>query len=344
MINIPNEQNTCPDIQTETLVQAVSKLLDTPVQHARYEAVRLYGGTLGDVRLLSGDADTGDGKHIPFRIVRKTQKQWQRPGDPHSWRREYDLAQSPFADLFTASFRWPRIAYTEMTDSETCLWMEYAEGVSGARLTLADLERAALELGRFQGRCARQQAVINQISCLGDTEYIRRDFAQWTPDTVEYRWLRSCDCTLPSQLKAMLMDAQAQSNQILQKLSSLPQVLCHRDYWTENIIAQSGGIIVIDWDCAGVGCIGEDIASLIADETEASQITTYYQTLVPAYCRGLSEYGKYPPREALPIREMILLKFGYRFVQQVMFAKSPQPKAEAIRALEAIYGMPRLAL
>jgi len=318
-------------------------MLGIPVQHIRYQSKSLQGGTLGDVQLLVGEASTQSGQQLPFRMVQKTQKQWHRPGDPGSWRREYDLAQSAFADYFPSALHFPTIYHTEITDDETRLWMEEISGISGAQLTLHNLEQAASALARFQGACMEKDDIMHRIVYLGDAEYLRRDFAQWTPDTVEYQWLRSSQCTIPKPLQTMLLDTQAQSDQILQRLHALPQVLCHRDYWTENIFVQNGSIAVIDWDCAGWGYIGEDIASLIADETEASQITAYYQALVPAYYNELRKFMQLPPMDTLPIREMILMKFGYRLVQQVMFAKEPEPKAEAIRILQQINGMRRNA-
>lgn len=323
-------------LQPDPVLRAIGALLGTPVTHADCQAAPLHGGTLGDVQLLRGEAVAEDGRRLPFRLVQKTQKRWERPGDPASWRREYDLFPSALTAAFTPSFRAPRVLHAEIGETENRLWMEYVEGRSGARLTPDDLSRAALELGRFQGRCAKQEEALRGIACLSDSGYPRREYAQWTPDTVEYRWLRSADCTLPHSLQTLLIDTQARADAIYKKLDSLPQVLCHRDYWTENIFATDGGIVVIDWDCAGWGCAGEDIASLIADETEASQIPVYYRMLLPAYYQGLQEYVSLPPVGELPIREMILLKFGYRLAQQVLFARRQEDKAEATAALREI--------
>jgi len=330
--------------QSDPLLRAAGALLGVPVLRADYQSTPLHGGTLGDVRLISGEAEAADGSRLPFRIVQKTQKRWERPGDPASWRREYDLFSPALSAAFAPSFRAPRIVHAEIGEQENRLWMEYVEGRSGTQLTPDDLERAALELGRFQGRCHQQSEALRRLGCLGDADYMRRDYAQWTPDTVEYRWLRSGDCTLPNDLQTLLIDTQEQSDAVFRRLGRLPQVLCHRDYWTENIFAASGGIVAIDWDCAGWGCVGEDIASLISDETQPSQIGPYYRLLVPAYVQGLRELISLPPMDDIPIREMILLKFGYRLLQQVMFARSPEPKEQAIAALQQIGQLPRAVL
>jgi hypothetical protein len=301
-----------------------------------YQSKPLQGGTLGDVRLITGNAQTNDGRALPFRLMQKTQKRWDRPGDPASWRREYDLVQTEFDRCFTDSFRWPRCYHAEIGENENRLWMEYAEGVSGANLTLDHLELAANELGRFQGRCHVRAETLARIACLGDEGVPRREFAQWSPDTLEYRILRSADCVLPERLQQLIIGTQERSDAIYDTLRDLPRVLCHRDYWAENIFVQNGKVAVINWDCAGLGAVGEDIASLIADETDAAQIGTYCRRLVPAYYAGLSEHMALPPIDSIPIRDMIVLKFGYRFLQQVMFSESPEPKAQAILALEEI--------
>ena len=57
--------------------------------------------------------------------------------------------------------------------------------------------------------------------------------------------------------------------------------------------------------------------------------------LLPAYYLGLSETMALPPMDRIPLREMILLKFGYRFLQQAMFSKEQEAKDGAILALRA---------
>lgn len=323
-------------ISSSGLRAAAGALLGAPVRRVRVQSEPLHGGTLGDVLLITGNAQTEDGRTLPFRLVQKTQKRWVRPGDPESWRREYDLAQTDFAALFTDAFHQPRCFHAEIGETENRIWMETAEGRSGLALTLDDLELAAGELGRFQGRCLERAESLRRIACFGDEGTLRREFAQWSPDTLEYRTLRCADCPLPERLRQLILGAQERSDAIYDALGGLPRVLCHRDFWAENIFVHNGAVTVIDWDCAGWGCIGEDIASLIADETEASQIGAYCRRLLPAYYRALGESMALPPMETIPIREMIVLKFGYRFLQQAMFARSPEPKAQAILALEEI--------
>lgn len=63
----------------------------------------LQGGTVGNVHLVSGTAETAEGEKLPYRIVLKIQKKWERYGDPGSWRREYDLYSSDLGATFSGN-------------------------------------------------------------------------------------------------------------------------------------------------------------------------------------------------------------------------------------------------
>lgn len=326
-------------ISPATLIHVLSKKLGTKIINANYQTKQLHGGTLGDVRLVAGMAETADNRSISYEVVWKTQKKWERFGDPDSWRREYNLYQSDFGTAFSDSFRMPECYDTKVHDDAMQIWMEYIDGVSGNNLTIETLEHAAEELGRFQGRLYRHPRKFEDITWLGDVGFMEREYSQWTPDTEEYRYLRSAECNLPEHLRRMLIDTQRQSHTIFTNIKRLPVVLCHRDFWIENIFLSHGKIRLIDWDCAGWGFVGEDIASLIADDTDVEYLGEYYRRLVPAYGRGLSEYLDIASNESFLIHEMIIIKFGYRFLQKYMFSQSPDVKSQQITALQKIYKM-----
>jgi thiamine kinase-like enzyme len=155
----------------------------------------------------------------------------------------------------------------------------------------------------------------------------------------EYSCLRSPECGIPEHLKRMLTDIDDNREAVFNNLKRLPVVLCHRDFWTENIFLSDGRIRLIDWDCAGWGYLGEDIASLIFDDIKTEKLHEYFRRLIPAYCSGFSEYtdvlwdlNKYIPN-------FILIIFGYRLVQRYIFSESPEVKEEQIERLQKIYEM-----
>ncbi len=351
-------------------LDVISKMFSKTINLVDCQTTQLQGGTLGDVQLVTGMAETIDGGKLPYKVVWKKQKKWERPGDPDSWRREFDLYQSNLGATFTPALRWPECYHSEFRDGEIELWIEYIDGVSGSNLTIEMLEQAALELGRFQGRIAKQHDELRNISCLGDSGFFAREFRQWHTQSFtydflisepcripgflkeklkngdiqlvdgksfEYGCLRSRACDIPENLKQMIMDIDDRKVELFDKLEKLPIVMCHRDFWNENIFFTDGVIRLIDWDTAGWGFLGEDIASLIVDGMDAERFEENYRRLVPAYLKGLSEYMDVPAVDEMYTLEMILIKFGYRMVQDYMFSEAAGENNWGLNALQKIY-------
>jgi len=304
------------------------------VRRAEYKETELQGGTVGDVRLIEGTFETENGDKLPYKFVLKTQGKWERPGDPDSWRREYDLYLSDLGEVFR-----PKCYHAEMSGDKFQIWLEYVEGVSGNALTTEMLEQAAYEIGRFQGEIFSKPELVKDLSNFGDTGYLKRDYEQWhSPGkSFEYSYLRSAYCALPQHLKQMIFDIDDNMDTLFDRISKLPVVLCHRDFWLENIIFSDGKIRLIDWDTSGWGYLGEDLASLIADDIDFKNFEEYCQRLIPAYYRGISEYMDISGIKDRFIREMILIKFGYRMVQAFMFAENASESEEAVQALQKVF-------
>lgn len=367
MKSFDKEQNY---IQPEVLMPVLSKLLGKTIIRASYEPKQLQGGTLGDVQLVIGIAVTDEGEELTYKVVWKKQKKWKRPGDPNSWRREYDLYQTNLDVAFTPAFRCPQCYHSQLRDDVMELWMEYIDGISGADLTIEMLEQAALELGRFQGRIVQQHTDLWSLQCLGDEGFLAREFSQWHTQTFtydflvsepcrmskllkqmlkdgdielvdgksfEYGCLRSKGCDIPDYLKQMLIDIDDRKEEIFDKLKNLPVVLCHRDFWNENIFYSGNEIRLLDWDTAGWGYLGEDIASLIVDGMDVERFEENYRRLVPAYLKGISENIEISPIEEDCILTMTLIKFGYRMIQAYMFSDDPDEKSWGVNALQKIY-------
>lgn len=295
-------------------VEILSKMLGATVSSANYETTQLQGGTVGNVRLISGNAVTQNGE-IPFKVVQKVQKKWERWGDTSSWRREYDLYTSDLAETFTGKLRWPTCYHAEMhSNEETHLWLEYVEGVSGKNLTTEMLEKAAYELGRYQA-CGATFTAEN----LGSLNAVEEYYRHWKEKNVEYAYVRDENCPIPKHLRDMIIDIDNRADEIFAKIRKLPEVLCHRDFWLENIIFTDGKIILIDWDTTGYGYLCEDITQLITDETNPALWQEYAGRLIPAYIKGLGHNV-----EVTIIYEMILVRCGYLFVFHLMQDESPQ--------------------
>lgn len=354
----------------KTLVYVLSRMLNKNIIYADFQNQQLQDGTLGDVQLVTGTAEAVDGEKLPYKVVLKIQKKWVRPGDPDSWRREYDLYMSDFGKEFTDFFCWPKCYYAEINGNEIQIWMEYIEGISSKDLTIEMLEQAALALGQFQGKLSNQSEKLKKITCFGDVGFLEREFNQWHMQTFtydfliskpcrmpkflkqmlidgeiqlhdgksfEYSYLRSAGCDIPEHLKQMLIDIDDQKEYIFKKFKKLPIILCHRDFWNENIFFSDRGIRLIDWDTAGLGFLGEDIASLIIDGMDVDRFEENYRRLVPVYLKGVSEFMSVSPIDETHILTITLIKFGYRMLQEYMYSESLEEKSYGVNALQKIY-------
>lgn len=106
-----------------------------------------------------------------------------------------------------------------------------------------------------------------------------------------------------------------------------------------NIFYSDSRIVLIDWDTTGWGHMGEDIASLIADEADVDHMVEYYHRCIPAYYRGFSEYVNVSHFSNHCIYELILVMFGYRLVEWYKFAEDPDERRLHLSTLQRIYEM-----
>ncbi|MCL2096859.1 MAG: aminoglycoside phosphotransferase family protein [Oscillospiraceae bacterium] len=322
----------------------LSKTLDRIIINADYQIKSLQGGTVGDVQLVSGIAETDNGEKTPYKIVLKTQKKWERSGDPNSWRREYDLYMSKLDALFTDSLRWPECYHAEINEEETQtqLWLEYIDGISGWDLTIEMLEKAAFELGRFQGRLYKNKPdMLHNMDCFGEFDAVRKYYMLCRGEMLKR--IDSLGDELPRHLRQLLIDCDDKAEEIFSNAERLPIVLCHRDFWVTNIFYKDGKIILIDWDTTGWGFMGEDAVHLIFDETDINCLVEYYSKLLPAYLKGIAGYIDVSKIDVSHIWEVIVLKYGETYVYQ-MISKSHEERSEAIAALQKIYDMKNIKL
>jgi tRNA A-37 threonylcarbamoyl transferase component Bud32 len=327
-------------ITSEILIKVLRIALGQDIKEVSLETEQLQGGTVGEIKLVYGVARTKGEKELPYKIVYKRQKKWERYGDPDSWRREYDLYEANLDTLFSNSFRWPKCYYAELSEDETQIWMEYIDGISGLKLTGAMYEQVAEELGRFQGRLYVQRPeFLNTVTNLSKKEYSKNFYLHYRSWNEVYDYIRAEDCEIPRYLCEMLIDADERSDEIWANIERLPIVLCHRDFWVANIFYADQNIRLIDWDTAGWGYMGEDIASLIADEADVAHMVEYYGRCVKAYCKGFSEYVDISHIKAPYVKELILFMFGYRLVEGYKFAETSEEKALQIETLHKIYEM-----
>jgi thiamine kinase-like enzyme len=152
-------------------------------------------------------------------------------------------------------------------------------------------------------------------------------------------YIRADDCAIPKHLREMIIETDTNAEEIFNRIERLPIVLCHRDFWVANIFCANDKIVLLDWDTTGWGYLGEDIASLIADEANVELMAELYSKCVPAYYNGFSEYADVSHIKDRCVREMILVYYGYRLVEWYLNAESPEGKVLQIDTLQKIYEM-----
>lgn len=330
------------NIKFETLIYVLGQRFKKDISSADYQTIPLQGGTVADVHLVTGSAEAADGEKLTYQIVLKTQKKWARYGDPGSWRREYDLYISDLGSLFSVAFRWPTCYHAKMNaeEDEFQLWLEYIDGVTGSNLTGDMYEQLARELGRYQGKLyAEQPPVLQSLTNLSNADLMKNTYLHYRSWPVVYDYIRSENCELPQHVRQMLIDIDEHADEIFARIEQLPLVLCHRDFWVTNLFYTDGNIAVIDWDTSGWGYLGEDLASLIADEADIDHMVEYYQRCVPAYYKGFSDYADGASIADHCVYEIILLVFGYRLVEGYIHTEDDDEKTNLVRTLQNIYKM-----
>lgn len=352
----------------QELLHALSNLHSQVVKSATYNLKSLSGGTVAEVYSVEGKALLLSQKESCYRLVFKRQKQWHRPGDEHSWRREYDLYTSQMNLLLTDTFRMPKCYLAVLHEGENHLWLEHIEGFSGSDLTVEMLEVIAYELGVFHAKTFLHSKSLSLPTNITSISFLENELTQWyrqsysyafliskecrLPNHVKemlksnpwndehgivYHYLRSELCDIPVHLKDMILSIDQDKDVIFNQLYSLPRVLNHRDFWIENLFFQDGHVCIIDWDCVGWGMLGEDLASLIGDDTPTNLLVHYFNHLMDAYQRGLRNHHIHTYISKNDIINIILIKYGYRLIQNYMFEEDFEMKSAIVQRLQTFY-------
>jgi len=301
-----------------------------------YQTAKLNQGAVGHVELVIGSYE-----NKPFKAVVKTQKKWERPGDPNSWHREYDLYVSDLDKVFSDSFRWAKCYHAEKSDDKIKLWLEYIEGVSGTDLTVEMFEKIARELGRFHGKLYVEKPTI-EVENLRSADSMRNFYRHNCSKKELYNYIRQDDCKIPLHLRKMIIDMDEKADKIWTEIEKLPIVLGHGDFFLYNIFYTNDGIVVIDWDSAGWSYLGEDIVNLIVDSVDINNMVEHYHKCVPAFLKGFSEYSGTTQLENIYIYERIVMHYSYMLINKFNWrnvVKSPEEMKSDIDVLSKIYEM-----
>jgi len=299
-----------------------------------YQITKINAGSVGHVELVTGMCE-----NKPFKAIVKTQKKWERPGDPNSWRREYDLYVSDLEKIFTENFCWPKCYHAEINSDETKLWLEYIEGISGPDLTVEMCEKIAEGLGNFHRKLYEEKHTLTvENLCRPDA---MKNFYHYNRSSHDlYNYIRQPDCKIPSHLCEMIISMDEKSDDIWAEIEKLPIVLRHGDFFPPNIFFTDGKITPIDWDSAGWSYLGEDLVGFITETNDIDHMVELYHKCVPAYLKGFSE-GTTQIKNPY-IYERIVMHMGYMLISKFTWKNTEKTPAEQefdMVVLQKIYEM-----
>lgn len=256
-------------------------------------------GSVGEVHLLEGTAKAwpGGGRVVDWALVLKVQRQWARPSDPESWRRELLMYESGLFDELADALTVPVLLRADTRDDEIWLWLERVTGVTDEGMTPAHYCHAATDLGRMQGAYLAGRE-LPTYPWLSSRRWVSGTVNAWGSRALHGLWRASngeeSEAGLPPKLSRATMGLWGERDRVLDALATFPLTLCHRDYNAANLFiradAGSGATTTaLDWDCAGIGTLAEDIGDMVGE--------------------AVVYYG-YPPEGAAELRDATLEAYG----------------------------------
>lgn len=267
------------NIKKNTLVPIVRKLLtisentDINIHSCRIEEFK--EGTQGEVYLVQGVClyeDNGISKKNNWEVVLKIQKKWDRFGDPESWKREYLMYKNKVFEKLPNCIRVPKCFEIKIENNEVWLWLENLKDSTNKDISIDDYQVIAKSLGKYQ-------AILNMEKY--NASYPWMSSRYWYTITlidwgsIGLLWLddekyNENDRELNLNIIENLYYIWNNRDEFLDIMNKLPQTVCHRDFHPANIFINKEDnketfITLIDWDCVGVGILGEDIADLLGE-------------------------------------------------------------------------------
>ncbi len=245
-------------------------------------------------------------KVLNGRNLASSPPEWQTSDDPSHWNfwaREALIYNSPFsAWLAPAGVRLPDVyeLSLEQQARRATLVLEDIDGRGGATLTEDDYVTIASAWGRAQGLLASERAGEARALTWWSRAFLRRytaskpvdygmlhDEAAWQAPLIAGNW--------PPALRDGLALLHDRAEQLYACLEAGPQVLCHLDFWPNNVFVETGdGVVLVDLGFCGWGSPAEDIGNFAPDAVfdgflPAERLHPVGERMLAAYNRSLVE-------------------------------------------------------
>ena len=299
-------------IDRDVLTPIVGRALESPeVTITGWECDVLKGDWSPDKRLvcrIRGRARRGQ-EDVCWSVVLKVPNPTAThlaPWHRETFQREPRLYDSGILDDLPGGLAAPRcLGVTKFTDDEPWMWLEDVDGRPSLQWPVERFGLAARHLGAMQGAFLAGRPLPadpwldtsgwlpQKLAASADrTAAILESFARHPLTRRLYK----------SELGTRLRKLWAERETIFAALERIPKSLCHHDFCYGNLLSRSlpdGGdqTVVLDWQYAGYGQIGSDIAGLIADSSvcpvrrKAAEPEELTELIVGGYLSGLREAG-----------------------------------------------------
>ncbi len=193
-------------------------------------------------------------------------------------------------------FVTPKCVGLDVTDMDAVVLLEFVDGVAAEHWTIDQYGEAAFALGVVQARVTPCEEPWLSRGFLRD--YSTEKPVNWDLLDADSAWEQPLikECFRP-ELRALAIEVHHRRDDLYAMLSRAPQVPCHLDFWTKNLIrTTTGQIALIDWAFVGQGALGEDIGNLIPDAAfdhfiRADQLLDLETAVLASYLRGLWSSG-----------------------------------------------------
>ncbi|MEZ5310546.1 MAG: phosphotransferase [Microthrixaceae bacterium] len=213
-----------------------------------------------------------------------------------------------FTEGFERGLRAPKLlASLDGGDGSVSLILENVKGRTGAELTLEDHARIAAGLGEAQGRLCEANGEPQAWTDLPwlSRSWVRKYATTRIPGPGVYQNVQAWEHPVViegfgskrHEIRRRFGELYQGSGRWFSLLESLPQTLCHLDFWPNNAIAaKDGSDVLIDWSFVGRGAVGEDPGNWIPDTIfdhfmEPSELEAVESAVWSSYRSGLERSG-----------------------------------------------------
>ena len=276
---------------------------------------------------------SGPGWSLVLKVLRHSvegHRHWRSGEDEdhwYYWRREAVAYESGLLSSLAGQLRPPRCALVaERPDGSVALWLEDAGGTPGVDWATDHYGLAARHLGQAQGEFAAGRSLPphrwlsrdwlraylaqrdGDLELVGDPEAWRRGpLREWfpAPPVEEQRAMR------------------AGQDEFLAALDGMPQTVCHFDLHPANLFSVGGETVLIDWSFVGIGPVGMDPATLVADavldfHVAADRADALFEHVLEGYVEGLADAGWRGNRELVRLAMAATVAARYAWIAPAM--------------------------